>query len=107
MDQIKTISVTATRENPQVTVRNDWHGYVVVSTETPNRPMRVDRPKTVVIPMLEPKGPTTREKEVEALRAKFEKPSDVYVICCVTPAGVERQGMIAVPRAIYPGVAVR
>jgi hypothetical protein len=103
---IKTISLIATAENPQVVLRKDWYGYVVVATELRKQSMTVVTPDTVVVPMRPPTGPVTQAQEVEVLRAAYKKASDVYVIYCETPAGVRTQGMIAVPRAVLPSVSI-
>jgi len=104
---VRTISLTAVNERPQVLLRKDWYGYVVMCTEGRMNIVTVDTPDTVTVPMRPPMGPVTQQQEVAALRAAYKKASDVYLIYCETPSGVRTQGLIAVPRAVCPAVRVR
>lgn len=103
---VKIISLTSSHENPQVVLRKDWYGYVVMCTEARMSLIKVETPDTVVVPMRKPTGPLTQKQDVLALHTAFKKSADVYVIHCKTPAGVQTQGMIAVPRAVRPSVNI-
>lgn len=104
---VKIISLTSPHENPQVLLRKDWFGYVVLRTEEGKSTMTVDHPETVTVPMTKPMGPATRQQEESILRTAYKKAADVYLIHVETAAGVRSQGMIAVPRAVRPAITLR
>lgn len=104
--QLKTLRLTSDHENPQVILHRNWFGHAVVATESRGLPMKVETPDVVTIPMFETMGPVTQAREVEALRRVYEKPSDIYIVHCTTPAGAQTRGLIAVPRAVVPIVEI-
>lgn len=101
-DIVKTIRLSATRENPRVLLHKNWVGHVVVCTESPRTPMTVSAATIVTVPMIESMGPVSSKLEIDSLRSAYKGPADIYVIHCTTPAGVRSQGMIAVPKALEP-----
>ena len=84
----------------------DWIGKIVICTEVRMTTMVIESSKPICIPMRGPMGLVSQEQEADALRTIFEKPSDVYMVHYKTPAGVQKQGMFAVPRAIKPSVTL-
>jgi len=103
-DVVKTIRLSALRENPRVLLHKNWVGHVVMCTESPRTPMTVSAATIVTVPMVDSMGPVSAGFEVDSLRAAYHGPMDIYVIHCTTPAGVSTQGMIAVPKALKPVV---
>jgi hypothetical protein len=98
--KIKTLLLKATHENPCAMLHKDWSGHVVLATESPMTPMVVTSDTPISIPLMEPKGPISRERELKAIHSAFEGYCHLFLIVCETPAGKIRQGFIAVPRFV-------
>jgi len=107
MADIKTISLRSDHENPQILLRRDWTGDVVMRTEAPFCLIRITRPGRVTIPMFGLMGRLTREREAQNLRNAMQRAVDIFVVHCETKAGVRKNGMIAVPKARAPIIEIR